>query len=60
MKTGVDVSDKDIEDIHRVGKRNVKFCKRKVSKQVLNVGKDLTKLPMEDLKLTGQGKLYFS
>ena len=59
-KTGVDVSDKDIEDIHQVGKRNVKFCKKKVSKQVLNVGKDLTKLPMEDLKLTGQGKLYFN
>ena len=51
-KAGVEVSDKDIEDCHRVGKRGttiVKFCKRKVSKQVLNVRKDLTKLLMEDL-----------
>ena len=46
-KTGAKVSDKDIEDCHRVGKRGttiVKFCKRKVSKQVLNVRKDLKKL----------------
>ena len=62
-KAGVEVSDKDIEDCHRVGKRGttiVKFCKRKVSKQVLNVRKDLTKLSMEDLQLTGQGKLYIN
>ena len=60
-KAGTEVPDKDIEDCHRVGKRGttiVKFCKRKVSKQVLNVRKDLTKLSMEDLQLTGQGKLY--
>ena len=57
------MSDKDIEDCHRIGKRAttiVKFCKRKVSKQVLNVRKDLTKLSMEDLQLTGQGKLYIN
>ena len=61
MKAGVKVSDKGIEDCHRVGKRGqiiVKFCKRKVSKQVLNVRKDFTKLSMEDLQLTGQGKLH--
>ena len=61
IKVGVQVSDKDIEDFHRVGKRGqiiVRFCKRKVSKQVLNVMKDLTKLSMKDLQLTGQGKLY--
>ena len=47
MKAGVEVPDKDIEDCHRVGKRGttiVKFCKRKVSKQVLDVRKDLIKL----------------
>ena len=57
------MSDKDIEDCHRVGKRGttiVKFCKRKVSKQALNVRKDLTKLSMKDLQLTGQGKLYIN
>ena len=59
-KAGIEVSDKDIEDCLRVGKRGttiVKFCKRKVSKQFLNVRKDLTKLSREDLQLTSQGKL---
>ena len=49
-KAGVEVSDKDIEDCHRLGKRGttiVTFCKRKVSKQVLNVREDLTKLSMK-------------
>ena len=62
-KASVEVSDKDIEDCHRVGKRGttiVKFCKRKVSKQVLNVRKDLTNLSMEDLELAGQSKLHIN
>ena len=62
-KAAVEVSDKDIKDRHRIGKRRttiVKFCKRKVSKQVLNVRKDLTILSMEDLQLTGQSKLYIN
>ena len=62
-KAGVEVSDKDIEDCHRAGKRGatiVKFCKRKVSKQVLNVRKDLTKLLLEDLQMTGQSNLYIN
>ena len=45
-KAGVEVSDKDIEDCHRVVKgvtTIVKFCKRKVAEQVLNVRKDLTR-----------------
>ena len=45
-KAGVEVSDKDIEDCHRVAKGVtiiVKFCKRKVAEQVLNVRKDLTR-----------------
>ena len=46
-KTGVEVSDKDVEDCHWVGKSSqtiAKFCKRKVSKQVLNVRKKLDKI----------------
>ena len=53
-QAGVEMSN--IEDCHRVGKRGttiVKFCKRKVSKQMLNVRKDFTKLSMEDLQPTG-------
>ena len=62
-KTGVEMSNKDIEDCHRIGKRGqtiVNFCEREVSKQVLNVRKDLTKLSMEDLQLTGQVKLHIN
>ena len=62
-KAGVEVPGKDIEDCFRVGKRDhtiVKFCKSKVSKHVLNVRKDLTKLLMEDLQLTGQGELHIN
>ena len=50
--TKAGMSDKHIEDCHRVDKRGttiVKFCKRKVSKQVLNARNNLTKLLMEDL-----------
>ena len=57
------MSDKDINDCQGVGKKGttiVKFCKRKVSKQLLNVRKDLTKLSMDDLQLIGQGKLYIN
>ena len=62
-KAGVEVSDKDIEDCHRIDKRGtsiVKFCKRKVLRQVFNVTKDLAKLSMEDLQLPGQDKLYIN
>ena len=62
-KAGVKLPDKDIEDCHRVGKRGttiVNFFKRTVSKQVLNVRKNLTKLSMEDLQLIGQGNLYIN
>ena len=38
----------------------IKFGKKKFSEEVLNVRKDLTKLSMEDLQLTGQGKLYIN
>ena len=46
------MSDKDIKDCQGVGKKGttiVKFCKRKVSKQVLNVRKDLIILCSKDL-----------
>ena len=49
-KAGVEVSEKDVEECHRVGKWDttiVKFFKSKVSKQVLNVRKDLTKLSLD-------------
>ena len=45
-EASIEVSDKDTKDCHQVGKRSttiVKFCKRKVSKQILNVRKDLPK-----------------
>ena len=57
------MSDKNIEGCRRVGKKGttiVNFCKRKITKQVLNFTKDLTKLSMEKLQLTGQSKLYIN
>ena len=51
--------DKDIKDCHGVSEgvtTIVKPCKRKVSKQVLNV----RKLSMDNLQQTGQGKLYIN
>ena len=61
MKAAVDLSDKNIEDCHGAGKGSqaiVKFCKKKMSKQVLNIWKNLQELSMENLQLTGQGKLH--
>ena len=46
-KASVALSDKDIDDCHpTIGE----FCKTKMSKQVLNVRKELAKLLMEDLQ----------
>ena len=62
-KAGVAVTDTDIEDCHRVcnrGQTIAKFAKRKVSKQILRVQKDLTKITMEDLQLTGDNKIYIN
>ena len=55
------MSDNDIENCHCVGERGItiaKFYKRKMSKQVLNVKKDLTKLSMKDMQPAGHDKLY--
>ena len=57
-KAGIEMSGKDNEYCHRVGKNERNLSKRKMSKQVLNVRKDLTKMSIEDLQLTNQGKLY--
>ena len=60
-KAGVEMSDKDNADCYRTGKRGktiVRFSKSKISKQVLNARKELTKLSMEDLQLAGQGKWF--
>ena len=60
-KAGVDINGYDIEDCHRVenkGQTIIKFGKRKVSRQVLSVRKDLNKVKMSDIDLTGQSTLY--
>ena len=62
-KAGVDINADDIEDCHRVGNKGhtiIKFGKRKVSRQVLNVRKDLNKGKMRDIDLTGQSILYIN
>ena len=62
-KAGVDITEDDIEDCHRVGNKGqpiIKFGKRKVSRQVLSVRKDLNKVKMSDIDLTGQSTLYIN
>ena len=59
-KAGVDITPDDIEDCHRVGNKGqtiIKFGKRKVSRQVFSVRKDLNKVKMSDIDLTGQSTL---
>ena len=62
-KAGVDITADDIEDCHRVGNKGqtiIRFDNRKVSRQVLSVRKDLNKVKMSDIDLTGQSTLYIS
>ena len=62
-KAGVNINADEIEDCHRVGKKGqtiIKFCKRKVSRQVLSVRKDLNKVKRSDIDLTGQNTLYIN
>ena len=62
-KAGVDITADDIEDCHSVGNKGptiIKFGKRKVSRQVLSVRKDLNKVKMSDIDLTGQSALHIS
>ena len=62
-KAGVGITADDMEDCHRLrnkGQTIVKFGKRKVSRQVLSVRKDLNKVKMSDIDLTGKSKLYIN
>ena len=55
-KAGVDITTDYIEDCHRVenkGQTIIKFGKRKVSRHVLSVRKNLSKVKMSDIDLTG-------
>ena len=61
-KDGVNINADDIEDCHRVGKKDqtiIKFGKRKVSRQVVSVRKDLNKVKRSDIDLTGQNTLKY-
>ena len=60
-KAGVDITADDTETCHRVGNKDqtiVKFGNRKMSRQVLSVRKDLNKVKMSDIYLTGESTLY--
>ena len=56
-KAGVDINADDIEDCHRVGNKSqtiIKFGKKKVSRQVLSVRKDLYKVKTSNIDLKGK------
>ena len=62
-KAVVDINADDIEDSHRLGNKGqtiIKFGKRKVSRQVLSVRKDLNKVKMSDIDLTEQSTHYIN
>ena len=53
----VDINADDVENCHRVGNKGqtiIKFSKRKVSRQVLSVRKDLNKVKMSNIDLRGK------
>ena len=62
-KAGVDITEGGTENCHRVrnkGQTIIKFGKRKVLRQVLSVRKDLNKVKMSVIDLTGQSTLYIN
>ena len=63
-KFGCNIDSSNIEASHRIIKRNdrviVKFSRRKDCQQVLSVKKNLQKLKMEDIGLTGDNKVFIN
>ena len=61
-KVGCNIDSSNIEACNRITKRNdrVKFSRRKDCQQVLSVKKNLQKLTMEDIGLTGDNKVFIS
>ena len=63
-KVGYNIDSSNIEAWHRITKRNdrviVKFPRRKDCQQVLSVKKNLQKLKMEDIGLTGDNTVFIN
>ena len=63
-KLGCNLSSNNIEACNRVSKKSatvtIMFSRRKDCQQVLAVKKDLRKLKMEDVGLSGQNKLFIN
>ena len=63
-KVGCNIDSSNIEACHRITKKNdrviVKFSRRKDCQRVLSVKKNLQKLKMEDIGLTGDNKVFIN
>ena len=63
-KVGCNIDSGNIEACHRITKKNdrvfVKFSRRKDCQRVLSVKKNLQKLKMEDIGLTGDNKVFIN
>ena len=63
-KLGSDITQERIEALHRISNKNstviVKFAKRKDCLQAWSVKKDLQKIKVEDINLSGQNKLFIN
>ena len=64
QKVGCNIDSSNIEACHRITKKNdrviVKFSRRKDCQRVLSVKKNLQKLKMEDIRLTGDNKVFIN
>ena len=64
QKVGCNIDSSNIEGCHGITKRNdrviVNFSRRKDCQQVLSVKKNLQKLKMENIGLTGDNKVFIN
>ena len=63
-EAGCNIPTELIEACHRISKKNptviVKFSRRNDCQQVWNIKRDLRKIKMEDIDLSGQNKLFIN
>ena len=60
-KVGINITERDMQAVHRIGKEGrtiIKFANRKDCQALLKVKRDLNKLMMEDFSFEEKNKIY--
>ena len=60
-KVGINITERDMQAVHRIGKEGrtiIKFANRKDCQALLKVKRDLNKLTMEDFDFVEKNKIY--